>query len=117
MAPWLSACLATLVCEVPVVVLLYPGQRKKLLAAATVLNIVTNVALNRFLPRLPLIGSRHLLVGEALALVGEAMGYALVVRPRDWARAFLASGVGNLISFTLGGTVAAFLRGIDAAAH
>jgi hypothetical protein len=52
----------------------------------------------------PLAGSQlvFLVVGEVMATVVEGIVYALVSRPRDLPRAFLASALANSLSFGFG---------------
>jgi hypothetical protein len=108
MGVWLALAV-TLAIEVPVVVLLFPGQRVRMGIAALVANTATNLVLNLLLPRLPGIGSHHVVVGEVFALVGEAAIYAAVSRPRSLSRALVASGLGNGLSFAAGGLLVAAL--------
>ncbi len=95
----------TLVLEVPIVLAFYPGRRLRMAIAAVVANAATNLALNSVLlfGRLPY--ERTLLTGEAMALVSEAVVYALVSGAGtgcDWPRAVAASGAANLASFGAG---------------
>lgn len=96
----------TLAIEVPIVAAFYPGRRLRMAVAAVIANAVTNLTLNGVL----LFGhwpyERTLLTGEAMALVFEAVVYAMVsgtLGPgRDWPRALAASGAANLASFAAG---------------
>jgi len=105
MGPVWLALAVTLVIEVPLVAALFPGQRLRMAVVALVANTVTNLTLNVVLPTLPVVGPHHLVVGELLALVGEAAVYAAVSRPHDLGRALVASGLGNGLSFGLGGAL------------
>jgi hypothetical protein len=112
MGPTGLALTVTLAIEVPLVALLFPGQRVRMALAALVANTVTNLTLNILLPRIPLVAPHALLVGELLALLGEAAVYAAVSRPRRVARALVASGLGNGLSFGLGGVLTAAIRSL-----
>ncbi len=82
----LVALIVTLVIEVPLVVALFAGQRRRLAVVAVLANTFTKL----FLP------------GEIFAVGFETAAYALLSRPRDWPRALLASSLGNLLSYQYG---------------
>jgi hypothetical protein len=103
------ALAATLLVEVPIVVVAYPRQRARLALVAIAANTFTNLVLNVVLPAIPLIRSHHVLYGEAFALIVEALAYAAAARPRAFGRALLVSGISNALSFELGGVVAGLL--------
>jgi hypothetical protein len=103
MAPWLVALVLTVAIEVPVVAAFFPGQRLRLAFVALGANVVTNLVLNIVLARSAW-GGHHLVPGEVFAVVGEALAYSVFSRPPDVARAALASGVANLLSFAVGFT-------------
>ncbi len=107
----LVALAVTLLLEVPLVALVYPGQRSRLAVVALIANACTNLTLNVVLPALPPLRGHHVLVGEILAVVVEAVAYAAASRPRDVGRALVVSGVANALSYGAGGAVAAFLLG------
>ena len=97
MPGWLIALAVTLVIEVPLVAALYRGERVRLAVAAVVANAATNLALNLVLaPR------GHLVLGEVLAVVVEALTYAVASRRGDLPWAIWVSAGANLASFTLG---------------
>ena len=105
MSPCLAALLLTLAVEVPVVTLVYlrPGrQALRALVLAVVVNLVTNpflcVVLRRWMPT----WDSAVMLGEGVAVVGEALAYWAVLRPRSAGRALLASGLANLLSFAIG---------------
>jgi hypothetical protein len=101
--PFLLVALAiTLLLEVPIVAAFYPGHRARMAIAATVANVATNLAMNLVIERRLFAYSSTLLTGEAVALVAEAVVYALVAPGRDWAKAFTASAAANLASFGAG---------------
>ena len=102
MTAW-SALAATLLIEVPLAALLFPGLRKRIAVVALVANAVTNLALNVGLPWLGIHGDVRILLGETAALVLEAAAYALA--SREIARSVVASAAGNLLSFTVGGVL------------
>jgi hypothetical protein len=97
-----EAWLLTLAAEVPLVALVYPGQRTRMAAACALGTTVTNLAMNLALPRWLGAGAAFLVVGEAGALLLEAALYARVGRPRDLARALVASALANGASFAAG---------------
>jgi hypothetical protein len=105
----LVALLVTLLLEVPLVALLYPGQRSRLAVVALLANAFTNLTLNVVLPAVPILRGNHVIVGEILAVVVEALAYAAASRPRDLGRALAVSGLANALSFGAGGAVAALL--------
>lgn len=109
MSAALRALAATLILELPVVALSFPGQRGRLTLVALIANVGTNLTLNVLLPGAPGLGGHHVLVGEALAVVGEALAYAAASRPHDLGRSFIVSGASNALSYELGGLIAAWL--------
>jgi hypothetical protein len=92
----------TLVIEVPIVALFYPGQRLRMGLACAVATSITNVALNFALLRQLFAFDTTLLVGETLALVFEALVYIWMAPARGWPRALAASAAANLASFGVG---------------
>lgn len=103
------ALCATLLVEVPIVALGFPRQRSRLVVVAIMANTFTNLILNLVLPAIPLFQPHRILIGEAFALVFEALAYAAAARPPALGRALLVSGIGNALSFELGGVVAALI--------
>ncbi len=106
---WAVALAVTLLLELPLVVALYPGQRKKLLVASLLANCATNLTLNLLLWRVPVLAGRHVFPGEVLALLVEAAVYGMVSKPHDWPRGLLASALANAASFFAGPFLAAWL--------
>ena len=101
-ALYLVALGITLGIEVPVVTLLYPGQRLRLGAACAVATTATHLVMHFVLPGLLPAGTSALVAGEALALVAEAAVYLAVSRPHDLGRALVASALANSLSFGAG---------------
>lgn len=101
-ALYLVALGITLGTEVPVVTLLYPGQRLRLGAACAVATTATHLAMHFVLPGLLPAGISALLAGEAFALAAEAAVYLAVSRPHDPGRALVASALANSLSFGAG---------------
>jgi hypothetical protein len=101
-ALYLAALGITLCTEVPVVTLLYPGQRLRLGAACAVTTAATHLTMHFVLPGLLPAGTPALLAGEALATLAEATVYLAVSRPRDPGRALVASALANSLSFGAG---------------
>ena len=106
----LRALGVTLLLEVPFVALCYPRQRLRLAGVALLANTLTNLTLNVGLPAIPALRGNHVLVGEILAVVVEALAYAAAARPRDIGKA-LGLAVGNALSYELGGSLARLLFG------
>ena len=104
MRPWEVALAVTLAVEVPLVTLLFPGQRVKMFAVALAANAATNLTLNLVLARMPALAGQHVLIGELAAVVVEAGAYALASRPHDLPMSTLASGLGNALSYAVGFT-------------
>jgi hypothetical protein len=101
-SPAILACAVTVAVECPIVAALYPGQRLRMAAVCALATAATNLAMNLLLRRWFGAGLDHLLLGEASALLLEALVYALVRRPRDWGRALVASALANGASFSAG---------------
>jgi len=99
---YLAALGITLGTEVPVVVLLYPGQRLRLGCACAAATTAIHLAMHFVLPGLVAGGTWALVAGEALALFAEAAVYFAVSRPRDAGHALVASALANSISFGAG---------------
>lgn len=98
----LFAWAVTLALEIPLAMAVYPGQRLRMGATCAVATSVTNLGMNLVL--VPVLGhpGAALLLGEGLALVGEALAYWAVARPRAWGPALTASGLANAASWTAG---------------
>lgn len=107
----LRALTVTLAIEVPWVALCFPGRRRRLALVALVANIATNLALNVLLPRLAPSATHRILIGELAAVVVEALAYAAAAGPGSFGRALVVSGVGNALSFELGGALASLAFG------
>jgi hypothetical protein len=59
LSPVVVALAVTLLLEVPVVAIAYPGQRARMAAVALVANTATNLTLNVALPRVSLLLGHH----------------------------------------------------------
>jgi hypothetical protein len=103
----LRALVATLLIEVPIVALGFPKRRLRLILVAIAANTLTNLTLNLLLPAIPFLRPHRLLLGETLAVVVEALAYVVAAGPGSFGRALVVSGIGNALSFELGGFVAA----------
>jgi hypothetical protein len=97
-----TALAVTLAIEVPLVAILFRGQRARMAAVAVLTNTATNLTLNLVFARMPALAGVHLLLGEVFAAVVETAAYALASRPRNLALSALASGLGNALSFGAG---------------
>lgn len=102
MSSWVVPLLITLVVEVPIVALMFPGQRLRMGLTCLVATTVTNVLMNTVWAAHAGSYETYLLGGETGALVLEALAYAGMSRPRQWARALAASGAANAASFGAG---------------
>jgi hypothetical protein len=98
----IGALTATLVIEVPIVVVCYPGQRLRLGLVALLANTLTNLTLNAVLPRIVLLHQHYLVIGEFLALTLEALAYFAAAKPRQLGRALAVSAACNALSYELG---------------
>ena len=96
------ALLLTLALEVPLVAWFYPGERARLALACAFATTVTHLLLHFGLPRVIAAPGTVLVVGEALALLGEAAVYARVSRSRSVGQALVASTVANTVSYGAG---------------
>ena len=94
----LFALLPTVIIELAVLVFLRE-RRRKVLLGSVVMNILTNVPLN-FLVYYVIDDFLVLLMAEAVVIVLEALGYALLIR--CWKQAFIYSFLCNAISFLTG---------------
>ena len=108
-----SALVSTCLIEVPLVALVYPRERGRMATTALAVNMATNLTLNLVVLR-NASAARHetaLLLGELGVLIVEALLYLLVSRRHEAARAVMASGLANALSFGAGGMVAHLLVG------
>ena len=98
----LQALVLTLVCEVPLVALVFKGQRLRMAIVAAGTTGVCNLSMNLLL--LPLFNSytRFILIGELGAVLLEAAVSAVSSKPREPSRALLASALANTASFLAG---------------
>lgn len=98
----LIALVVTLVCEVPIVALLYRGERGRMALTCAIATGATNLAMNTLLLGSAGSYSKYLLSGEIGALLIEAGVFVLVSRDHDVARALVASALANAASFGIG---------------
>jgi len=101
-APLVEAWFVTLLAEVPCVAACYRGQHARMALTCALGTSFTNLAMNGLLPRWLGTGSTWLVTGEVAALALEGLLYLAVGRPRDPARAFIASAVANAASLGAG---------------
>ncbi len=99
---YLQALLLTIAIEVPIVALAFPGRRLRMALACLVATTTTHLLMHFALPSLCPTRRTWVIAGEAQALVLEALAYGLCSRPRDFARAFIASALANSASFAAG---------------
>jgi hypothetical protein len=98
----LTALLITVVIEVPIVALIFSRQRMMMAACCLVATSVTNFSMNTLLHDWASSYAQYIIIGELGALCIEALAYGLVSRPRDIAKALLASAVANAASYAAG---------------
>jgi phytoene dehydrogenase-like protein len=101
-AAYLLALAITLAVEVPIVALLFPGQRRRMAGVAAAATTATHLFMHFALPPLLATWRGWLVTGELVALLAEAAAYALLSRPRDPARALAASALANAASYGVG---------------
>ena len=99
---YLQAWIVTVIIEVPVVALVFPGQRLRMACACLAATTVTHAFMHFALPTLVPSFTLWVVIGEATALAVEAVVYALVSKPRSASRALVASALANLLSFSAG---------------
>ena len=103
MIPSIASALAvTLAVEVPIVALLYPGERARMAGACALATTVTNLVMNAWLSRASGSYDISLLGGEIGASLVEAVVYATVSRRHGVGNALVASGLANAASFAAG---------------
>lgn len=105
----LRALIVTVAIELPVVALCFPDQRLRLAFVALIVNCLTNPLLNLVLPAIPLFSGEHVVIGEVLAVVMEAVAYGLAARGRECGRALAVSAACNALSYEFGGALASTL--------
>jgi len=98
----LGALALTLAVEVPIVALVFKGQRVRMALVCAATTAATNVAMNTLLRASIPGASLAIAVGEISALAIEATVYALASRPRDVPRALVASALANAASYAVG---------------
>jgi hypothetical protein len=89
----------TVAVETPIVALVFRRQWRRMALACALATSATNLAMNLWLSRAGAGYLRALVAWELVALLAEAAVYALASRPRDVARALVASGLANAASF------------------
>jgi hypothetical protein len=99
---YLTALLVTVCLEVPVVALVFEGQRARMALVCLVATTATHLAMHFVLP--PFAGTVDVWVitGELGALILEAGAYWWLSQPRSLARAMIASSIANSLSFVAG---------------
>ncbi len=102
MTGYLTALVITLAIEIPIVALVFKGQRARMALCCLVATTATHLAMHFLLPRVVSSYQQFILVGELMATIIEALVYALSSRPRDWSRAMLASALANTTSYAAG---------------
>jgi hypothetical protein len=100
-AAYALALAITLATEVPIVAVLYRGQRLRLAACCAAATTATHLLMHFALPHV-VAAPAVVPLGEALALVLEALAYWLAARPRALGLALVASALANLASYAAG---------------
>ncbi len=98
----LTALALTVAVETPVVAAVYRGQRLRMAVVCILTTSATNVGMNTWLRSTAASYDQYVLVGEACAVLVEAVVYALASRGRDVPKAMLASGAANALSYAAG---------------
>lgn len=92
----------TLASEVPVVAAVFWQQWLRMAVIAAVATTSTHWVMHYVLPQFTTSYEQNVRLGEALAVVAEALAYAGVSRPPDLARGLIASGLANALSYLAG---------------
>ena len=98
----LLAAVITAAVETPIVAAFYPTHAWRMAGTCLVATLVTNVAMNGWLPRYTSSYMQWLVVGEGLAFLLEALAYVAAARPRHVVRAIAASATANAASLGAG---------------
>jgi hypothetical protein len=98
----LTAFALTVAIEVPLVALVFKGQRVRMALVCAITTGATNLFMNTVLRTLIHDRGLAITVGELGALAIEAAVYALASRPRDLPRALFASALANAASYVAG---------------
>lgn len=98
----LTALFVTLLFEVPIVALIFSGQRLRMATCCLITTSVTNLTMNTILFSWTSSYTQYVLIGELGALFIEAAVYSVCSRPRDIPRALVASAVANGASYAAG---------------
>ncbi|MEZ4225262.1 MAG: hypothetical protein R3B13_30200 [Polyangiaceae bacterium] len=98
----LVALAVTLAVEIPVVALVYKGERVRMALACAGVTAATNLTMNTLLLRVAPSIESYLLIGEVGAVVLEAAAYVWISKSRDLGRALVASALANSLSYAAG---------------
>ena len=98
----LHALVVTIIIEVPIVALVFRDQMKRMALVCLLTTGVTNFFMNTVLHGLVPSYDHFVLIGELGAVVIEAAVYAIASKPRDLARALIASALANGASYWFG---------------
>jgi len=98
----LLALVITVAVEVPIVALVFAGQRRRMAIVAAVTTGITNLLMNTLLRQTVADNLTFLHLGELGALVIEAGVYFLASKPREPGRAIAASALANATSYLVG---------------
>jgi hypothetical protein len=99
---YLLALAITLLVEVPIVALLFPGQRVRMAIVCAIATTDTHLLMHFALIRLASSYDNWVLLGEVTALVLEACAYVWFSRPRRVGPALIASAAANSASYVVG---------------
>lgn len=109
-AGYLFALAVTLVIEVPIVATLFKGQRVRMALVCALTTTATHLFMHFVIPRAVSSHEEVVVIGEAQALMVEAVLYGLLGRPRDWPRALVASALANSASYCAGFVIGMVVR-------
>jgi hypothetical protein len=99
---YLFALGVTLVVEMLIVAALFRGQRIRMVLVCALATTATHLSMHFVLPQFFSTHRYVVIVGEALALVVEALAYGALAHPRDWPRALIVSALANSASYGAG---------------
>jgi hypothetical protein len=99
---YIEAWLLTVAIESPVVACVYRGQRARMFGVCVAATTATHAFMHFLLPRLVDSLETWIVVGEAIALVVEAVAYAVLAKGRSVPRALVASALANGLSYATG---------------
>ncbi len=101
-AGYLLALGVTLVLELPVVMLLFRSQWKRLALSCLVATAMTHWLMHFIVPLITSSYLSYLIVGESFATFGEGLAYGVAAEPTNFIRGLMASALANGLSYGVG---------------